>query len=170
MPILQQLSYLRKVRQTTTKTESQVCLQHCVWTIASLMSAHVQHLQESLYLEAKRLLEQLNPLPSIMDSQTQTEMIQSWVLIAVFESMKANHRQAWLSAGRACRLVQSMRLHELDVPPFNDGRLSQTQYIQNEEQRRVFWMAYLLDHLFCMRNSWPITLSEHVVSHCSFGK
>lgn len=128
------------------------------------MSAHFQDLQESFYLEAKHLLEQLNLLPSIIDDQTQTELIQSWVLIAVFESIKANHRQAWLSAGQAFRLVQLMRLHELDVESFNNSSLSQTQFIEKEEQRRVFWMAYLLDHLFSMRNSWPITLSEHIVS------
>uniref|UniRef100_A0A0D2YEY6 Xylanolytic transcriptional activator regulatory domain-containing protein n=1 Tax=Fusarium oxysporum (strain Fo5176) TaxID=660025 RepID=A0A0D2YEY6_FUSOF len=34
---------------------------------------------------------------------------------------------------------------------------------RTEERRRVFWMAYLLDHLFGMRNDWPVTLSEHMI-------
>lgn len=94
-----------------------------------------------------------------------TELGQAWVLMATFESMKAYHRQAWMSAGRAFRLVQLMRLHELDQPGTTEESLIPDQdFVEKEEKRRVFWMAYFLDHLFSMRNSWPITLNEHVVS------
>jgi hypothetical protein len=37
-------------------------------------------------------------------------------------------------------------------------------FIEVEERRRVFWMTYFLDHVITMRDDWPITLSEHVVS------
>lgn len=165
VPILQQRHYLRNVKQTDARTDSQVCLQYSMWSLACFMSAHLQHLQESFYLEAKHMLGNLDLLPNVIDDQTETEIAQSWVLIAVFESMKANHRQAWLSAGRALRLVQLMRLHELDALAVKEDNVTtQSQFVKKEERRRVLWMAYLIDHLFCMRNNWPITLSERAVS------
>ena len=94
-----------------------------------------------------------------------TEEIQAWILIATYESMRTFHRSAWMSAGRAFRLVQLMRLHEIDNPtnaPVHVPGL-ETELIETEEKRRVFWMAYFLDHLFSMRNNWPVTLNEHVV-------
>ena len=75
--------------------------------------------------------------------------------------MRAYHQQAWMSAGRALRLVQLLRLHEIDIP--NKDPVPETEFIVIEEKRRVFWMAYSLDHLFSMRNNWPVTLNEHVV-------
>lgn len=66
-----------------------------------------------------------------------------------------------MSAGRAFRLVQLMRLHEIDSP--TKAPVADADLIETEEKRRVFWMAYFLDHLFSMRNNWPITLNEHVV-------
>lgn len=66
-----------------------------------------------------------------------------------------------MSAGRAFRLVQLMRLHEIDSP--TKPPVPEADLIETEEKRRVFWMAYFLDHLLSMRNNWPITLNEHVV-------
>jgi hypothetical protein len=75
--------------------------------------------------------------------------------------MRTFHRSAWMSAGRAFRLVQLMRLHEIDSP--TKLPVPEADLIETEEKRRVFWMAYFLDHLLSMRNNWPITLNEHVV-------
>lgn len=75
--------------------------------------------------------------------------------------MRTLHRAAWASAGRAFRLVQLMRLHEIDSP--TKPPVPERDTIETEEKRRVFWMAYFLDHLLSMRNNWPITLNEHVV-------
>jgi len=95
------------------------------------------------------------------DSDLDVEQVQAWVLIATYESMKTHHRHAWMSTGRAFRLVQLMRLHDIDSPAKDP--ISDTDLIVTEEKRRAFWMAYLLDHLFSIRNGWPITLNEHVV-------
>ena len=160
VPILHQRYYKRRIKQTEIMNDSQVCLQHSMWALASLMSPQLQHLQQAFYLDAKHMLGNLDLLPNIIDEQAQTEIAQAWVLIAIFESMKANHRQAWSSAGRAFRLVQLMRLHELDVMHKDEEEiLSENEFVTKEERRRVLWMAFLLDHLFCMRNNWPITLS-----------
>jgi hypothetical protein len=80
--------------------------------------------------------------------------------------MRAYHRQAWMSVGRAFRFLQGMGFHEIDS--LDNNKRPPTgiadNFIETEEKRRVFWMAYLLNHLFSIRNDWPITLTEHVVS------
>lgn len=157
--ILHHRRYLGWASNSEKKTSRQ-CLQYAVWTLASLLSAQFRHLQETFYLKTKRSLE-FSYLSGEPNNGADTEEIQAWILIAVYESMRTLHRAAWASAGRAFRLVQLMRLHEIDSPtksPVPDANPSET-----EEKRRVFWMAYFLDHLLSMRNNWPITLNEHVV-------
>jgi len=124
------------------------------------MSAQFQYLHDSLYQETKHMLESLS-LGSNERDPVDTEQVQAWILVATYESMRTYHWQAWMSAGRAFRMVQIMGLHEIDAP--SKVPIPETEFIKTEENRRVFWMAYFLDHLFSMRNNWPITLNEHVV-------
>jgi hypothetical protein len=132
-----------------------------MWTLATLLSAQLRDMTEPLYQKTKQTLESLS-IEGNERSGCETELVQAWVLFATCESMRTYHGQAWLNAGRAFRLVQVMRFHEIDSPR-NNNVISSTDFIETEEKRRVFWMAYFLDHLFSMRNDWPITLNEHVV-------
>ncbi|KAL4812710.1 fungal-specific transcription factor domain-containing protein [Aspergillus spinulosporus] len=157
--ILHQRRYLSWARSAAKKISRQ-CLQYAVWTLASLVSAQFKHLQDSFYQETKRMLE-FSYLSGDSKMALDTEEIQAWILIAIYESMRTFHRSAWMSAGRAFRLVQLMRLHEIDSP--TKPPMPEADLIETEEKRRVFWMAYFLDHLFSMRNNWPITLNEHVI-------
>ncbi|KAL5366246.1 fungal-specific transcription factor domain-containing protein [Aspergillus floccosus] len=160
LPILHQKRYL-SWSKSSNKSATRRCLQHSMWTIASLLSAHSSHMAETLYRETKQMLEYLT---ANEPSNANTELAQAWVLIVTFESMRTYHHEAWMSAGRAFRLVQGMRYHNLDRP--GDDHLSSVQnghYIELEERRRVFWMAYFLDHVISMRDNWPITLNEHVI-------
>lgn len=157
--ILHHRRYLSWARKIVKKT-SRRSLQYAVWTLASLLSAQFRHFQDSFYQETKRSLEQ-SYLSGDSNNGVDTEEIQAWILIATYESMRTFHRSAWMSAGRAFRLVQLMRLHEIDSP--TNPPLPEADLIETEEKRRVFWLAYFLDHLLSMRNNWPITLNEHVV-------
>lgn len=132
-----------------------------MWTLATLLSTQFQHMTDPLYQETKQTLESLST-DNDGSGSCEVELVQAWVLTVVCESMRTLHRQAWMSAGRVFRLVQAIRLHEIDSPK----RLpieADADFVVREEKRRVFWMAYLLDHLFSMRNDWPVTLNEHVV-------
>ncbi|KAJ5953511.1 hypothetical protein N7454_000407 [Penicillium verhagenii] len=157
---IEPISDFMQAELNSIKKTSRRCLQYAVWTLASLLSAQFQHLQDSFYQEAKRALE-FSYLSGDSDNSVDTEEIQAWILIATYESMRTFHRFAWMSAGRAFRLVQLMRLHEIDSP--TKPPVAHADLIETEEKRRVFWMAYFLDHLFSMRNNWPITLNEHVI-------
>ncbi|XPT03009.1 Ascochitine biosynthesis cluster transcriptional regulator [Ascochyta lentis] len=159
VPLLQQRTYLSWSRKDIKK-KSQLCLQHAMWTLAALQSAQYRYLQETLYRSCTQMLTSICLSDSGQDP-FDTEQIQAWLLITVYELMRSFHRQAWMSVGRAFRLLQLLRYHELDNPAL--GIPEGQDFIEREEQRRAFWMAYVLDHLFGVSNNWPITLNELVV-------
>jgi len=97
------------------------------------------------------------------------EQAQAWILLATYELMRTTYRRGWMSAGYAFRLVQLMRLYEIDGPTNSTGNnvlstSGQTDWIGMEERRRTFWIAYTFDRFICIRNDLPLTLSEQVVS------
>ena len=159
IPVLHHRHYLSWAKHAT-KNPSRDSLQCAIWTLASLSSAQFRHLQNVFYQRARQMLDSLS-LGSYDQDPMDVEQVQAWILLAVYESSRAQHQQAWLSAGRAFRGVQLMRLHEIDIPAQSSN--PQGDFVETEEKRRVFWMAYFFDHLFSMRNDWPITLSEHMV-------
>ncbi|KAJ5591586.1 fungal-specific transcription factor domain-containing protein [Penicillium hispanicum] len=163
IPILHQRRYL-SWSKASTKTAAQRCLQYAMWTLASLLSTQFREYIEPLYQETKQMLENLS-LEADEHSSFSTELAQASVLLVSFESMRTYHRKAWMSAGRAFRLVQAMRYHAIDSPVDKGGPSSPQcgDFIEVEERRRVFWMAYFLDHVISMRDDWPITLNEHVI-------
>jgi hypothetical protein len=136
-----------------------------MWTLAALLSAQFRDMVEPLYEETRHMLEHLTIDGDESSNNVATELAQAWVLVATFESMRTYHRRAWMSVGRAFRLVQAMHYHEIDSPIDRRGMSSPQggDFVEVEEKRRVFWMAYFLDHIISLRDDWPITLNEHVV-------
>ncbi|KAM0250283.1 hypothetical protein ACHAP5_002342 [Fusarium lateritium] len=153
-PILHQRSYMLWSK-SSTKSPAQSCLQRIMWILASLLSTQFRDLIEPLYKQVKQ---DLGPIDSF-----EVESVQLWTLLTVLELMRASYGQAWISAGRVFRLVQALRYHEIDTPDKPNRSQEITGRLRTEEKRRVFWMAYLLDHLFSLRNDWPVTLSEHTI-------
>ena len=94
------------------------------------------------------------------------EQVQAWILLAIYEFMRTNYRRAWKTAGRAFRLVQLMTLYRVDVPNSPNRERNgtvQADWIETEERRRIFWMAYILDRFVSIRDEWPLTINEQVV-------
>lgn len=84
-----------------------------MWTLAASLSARFQELAASLYLQTREMLEALEQKESQVEC-IDVKQPQAWILLAIYEIMRTNTRQGWMSAGRAFRLVQLMRLYELD--------------------------------------------------------
>jgi hypothetical protein len=161
IPLLHQRSYLSWSKKDVKK-KSQICVQRAMWALAALQSSQYRYLQEQLYRSCTEMLTAICSSSAGYDPFDR-EQIQAWLLITIYELMRSFHRQAWMSVGRAFRLVQLLRLHELDNPshaitPAHEG------FVEKEEERRAFWLAYFLDHLFGISSNWPITLNELVVS------
>ncbi|RAK71380.1 fungal specific transcription factor domain-containing protein [Aspergillus fijiensis CBS 313.89] len=166
-PILQRWRYHVWARQPK-KSDSQVCLQYAMWTVAASLSAQFQALRDQLYTETRRILDSLDR-PDSITMVAGLEQAQAWILIGLYEYMQRSALQAWMSIGRCCRLVLGMRLYELDdsTNPVTMAREQEAilvDWIGLEEQRRTFWMAYSLDRFIGFHNGLPFTLHEPVIT------
>ncbi|KAL4819970.1 fungal-specific transcription factor domain-containing protein [Aspergillus spinulosporus] len=157
MPIQHQSCYFSWRRQPV-KTEAQSCLQYAIWTLGASVSALHENIGHSFYQYARRGLEALDSKNMSLAS-TDLEQVQAWLLLAIHEFMSVDFRRGWISAGRAFRLIQLNWLHGTDGW---DLTRAQTNWIESEQKRRTFWMAYCLDRFMSMRTGSPPTFSERV--------
>lgn len=96
------------------------------------------------------------------------EHAQAQVLLPIYEFMRTDEQKGWMSAGHCFRLLQFMRLYEVDSPDEEARRKSgesSDEWLSAEERRRVFWMAYSLDRFISIRSERPLTLNESMVRH-----
>ncbi|KAK4142516.1 fungal-specific transcription factor domain-containing protein [Dichotomopilus funicola] len=161
VPIFNQSRYFARARQTPPldRPTYMLSLQYAMWTLAMAMSSQFESSREPLYKETRQMLEALD----LADDDLQPvriEQIQAWLLVAFYELARASYRRASISAGRAFRLVQLARLHEVDSP---SNPTEEEDPVVKEEKRRTFWVAYCLDRLISMKSRGPLTLAEEVV-------
>ncbi|KAJ5351646.1 hypothetical protein N7452_000620 [Penicillium brevicompactum] len=157
VPILHKSRYVA-LRHYGNNTDEQNCLRYAMWTLAASFSAHRQNVGESLYQYTQQLLHSLDS--SIQNfSSNNLEQIQAWILLAVHEFMCVDFRRGWVSAGRAFRLIQLNWRHGIDGSSLAH---KQRDWVESEEIRRTFWMAYCLDRFVSIRIGSPLTLSENV--------
>ncbi|KAL3442731.1 fungal-specific transcription factor domain-containing protein [Aspergillus insuetus] len=142
------------------KSEAKEALQYAMWTLAASFSAQFQQLAQSLYDATRRMLDGLEVKGRETDT-TDIEHLQACLLLAIYEYMHSYDRRSWMRAGYAFRLVQLLRLFEVDSSTSGFGSLD---WVQVEEKRRTFWVAYCLDRFLSIRNRWPITLIEHLIT------
>ncbi|KAK4130230.1 hypothetical protein BT67DRAFT_411328 [Trichocladium antarcticum] len=158
MPIFNHSRYFARSRQNSCVDGPHyiLCLQYAMWALAMALSSQFDSSRELLYNETRQMLEGLDLTEDDMHS-LRIEQVQAWLLVAYYEFARSNYRRASISAGRAFRLVQLARLHEVDSAE-EDG-----DPVLTEERRRTFWVAYCLDRLISVRNSCPLTLIEEVI-------
>lgn len=158
-PIVHHGRYSSWARQAA-KTKAQLCLQYTLWTSAASASAHYQDVGDSLYREARRLIEELEEKVT-SPAKTDIEHIQAWLLLAIHEFMFIDFRRGWISAGRAFRLIQLDWFRDIDA---SDTVIIQAHWIEMEQKRRTFWMAYCLDRFVSLRSGSPLTFDEQVIA------
>lgn len=187
VPMLQQQRYCTWAT-LDTKSEEQQCLQYAMWTLATTVTKQFESIRDSLYKSTKAMIHRLENTNRQL-SNLPIELAQIWVLLTVYEFIQRDYQQGWMSAGHTFRLVQLMRLHEIDRPLFigscqisSSSSLQSTSsasyasvsssssplgyasdWVQKEEMRRTFWMAYCLDRFPSMCNNLPITFNEQTV-------
>ncbi|KAJ3481244.1 hypothetical protein NLG97_g7871 [Lecanicillium saksenae] len=162
VPILHQQRYLLWSKQAD-KTSSQKALQYTVWMLASITSPQSHDAHEKLYDAAKQCVERASkPSDTGVSSIQDLELVQAIILLSVYESARGFYDTAWMSAGRAFRMVQLMRLHEVD-DEIQGLLMDQNDPTKIEELRRAFWMAYLMDNMFAVRGNWPVALTDKMI-------
>lgn len=193
-PIVHQGRYLswawRQHGGGSPPSESHACLQFAMWTLAAAASAHLQHMCEALYNSARARLEALDSDLAARSADEYDgrdddddddgngggggtlQQAQAWVLLVHYELRYMQYRRAWLTAGRAFRVIQLARLHEVDRLTMMAGAdLAGTPgmplgagQVELEERRRTFWLAYCLDRFVNINREWPLSLHEEMVS------
>ena len=159
-PILNSRRYFARASRPRRPTAPFVGLQYAMWTLASWIGGQIKEIQTSLYNHTRALLADWE-----LQANTESppiELTQAWILLAIYEIMQVNYDRGWLSAGRCFRLVQLLKLHELDAP--NGVAKAGLTFVEIEERRRTFWLAYSLDRFINLINQMPLTLNEQVVS------
>jgi hypothetical protein len=136
-----------------------------MWTISMALSSQFEGVRDAMYKETRQMLEDRELGEDIM--AIHLEDLQALILLTFYEFLRSSFSRAWLSAGKVFRLVQLLRLHEVDSHHTNliDVFTSSTEdQVTAEEKRRAFWTAYCLDRFISPHNRFPLTLSEESVS------
>ncbi|KAF2966563.1 hypothetical protein GQX73_g6993 [Xylaria multiplex] len=144
--------------------DAHMALRYAMWTLAASASVYHSALRDTLYYRTRQLLESPNPLGSNANIAN-TETIQAWLLLATHELMCVSFRHAWISAGRAFRLIQldtTWVTEKGSIPDDGTPPPDQSQWVEAEKRRRTFWFAYCLDRLLSLRNGSHPTLRERV--------
>ncbi|KAL8720572.1 MAG: hypothetical protein Q9225_002591 [Loekoesia sp. 1 TL-2023] len=167
VPILQKHRYFSWANKSIPNIHHK-CLQFAMWTLAMSLSTQFESVRETMYTETRQMLETLDLCESDMGS-VRIEQAQAWILVTFYEFLRTNYRRGYISAGRVFRLVQLLRLHEVDSLTINIGNsnpASGGDWVATEERRRAFWVAYCLDRFISIGNRGLLTLSEEVICTC----
>ncbi|KAK9623504.1 hypothetical protein V6Z94_004409 [Aspergillus fumigatus] len=113
-PIVQAHRY-RSWSKQTNKSKEKTCLQRAMWTLASSLSSQFQVAGRQFYAETRQLLHALESEEP--GHQISIEQAQAWTLLAIYELTCEDYHRGMMTAGRAFRPIQIMRLYELDIPP-----------------------------------------------------
>ncbi|KAJ5519983.1 transcriptional regulator family: Fungal Specific TF [Penicillium fimorum] len=161
-PMLHQGRYF-SWSQIFNKSPSHICLQFAMWALAAASSGHLQHMRESLYTRARSGIEALDhDIES--SSAACLQAAQAWLLLTHYEFRYMSYPRTWLTAGRAFRIIQLAKLHEIDR--LNDVTINMAHpeaWAEAEEKRRTYWLAYCLDRFLNISNEWPLSLHEEAL-------
>ncbi|XXH00822.1 hypothetical protein Hte_007173 [Hypoxylon texense] len=173
-PILQAHRY-RSWSKQPNKSKQQTCLQHAMWTLASSLSSQFQVAVRQLYGETRQLLHEIESEEPC--NQISIEQAQAWLLLAIYELTCEDYHRWMMSAGKAFRLIQMMRLYELDVhqnplatqaqeqysPQLSPSGLVQDDWIDIETKRRTFWLAYTIDRFTSMVDGLHMFFDDRMI-------
>lgn len=144
--------------------EARAALQSAMRTLAAAASSPFQQLSNSLYAETRQMLERLDDAAEQQSTgNISLEHIQAWLLLAHYEFMRMPHRRAMMTAGRVFRMVQVALLHDVYEPDMALGDFGadpNTSWVEMEEKRRTFWVAYCLDRCIGLHERCPLTFHE----------
>ncbi|KEY75043.1 hypothetical protein S7711_01377 [Stachybotrys chartarum IBT 7711] len=160
-PMVQRCRYSTWARNPN-KTRPQACLQYAMWTLAASLSSQFQLVRRQLYLEARQILDALDIVSPDASLQS-IEQAQAWVLLTIYELTCEDYRRGLVSAGRAFRLVQVMKLHQIDK---QTSTSSQFEAVDLESMRRTFWLAYTLDRIVGAIDGLSMTFNEREIGTC----
>ena len=167
-PIIDEARYLLKCNTTSMKCELS-CLSQAIWTHGASHSPEHTVVEQDCYRRSRKLLENTEMGEDGADLMT-VESLQACLLIALYEFKQMYFVRAWISTCRAVRLMQMLRLHQINPSDSITRQLEdQSQpatalgLADMEERRRTFWGVFILDRFSSTGTDWPTILDENEV-------
>ncbi|KAK5074346.1 hypothetical protein LTR64_006509 [Lithohypha guttulata] len=138
-----------------------VCLRYIMWAHACSMISRYKSSAEQFYIKARKYIEQ-DEMKGHGEHFITVFHAQAWTLISTYEFKTMYFPRAWMSCGRGARIAQLMGLHRQDRIGLD---VKQTMappkdWIEREERRRTFWMAYCQDRYASIGTGWPMAIDE----------
>ncbi|CAK40125.1 transcriptional regulator family: Fungal Specific TF [Aspergillus niger] len=165
VPILQRHRYFSWAREPQ-QSANRRGLQQAIRTLAAGVSSQLPEVRVALYRTTRHTLESLESDDTLLTAPD-FEQVQAWILIAIYEFMQVSYSRGWMSAGRVFRLVQLLRLPEIDASPLPLLDLDldpDSNWVVAEEKRRTVWMAYIMDCSLNLRHKGSLTLTEQALT------
>ncbi|KAI1325192.1 putative Zn(II)2Cys6 transcription factor [Xylariaceae sp. FL0255] len=173
-PIVQVHRY-RRWSKLPNKTKQQTCLQFAMWTLAASLSIQFHVSVRQLYGETIQLLHEIELEEPC--HQISIEQAQARLFLAMYELTCEDFQRGLMSAGMAFRLVQMMRLYELDVPqspstldkeqipvPSSPSLQVSNDWVDIETKRRTFWLAYTIDRFTSLVDGLHSSFDDRMAS------
>ncbi|ESZ92849.1 fungal specific transcription factor domain-containing protein [Sclerotinia borealis F-4128] len=131
-----------------------VALRYAMMTVAASLSDEYQNYAEIFYERARRYAE-IMEMKGHGEAFVCIQSVQTWSIISNYEATNAYFSRAWMSTGRwldAERDISGKRL----LPLSRD-------WVELEERRRTFWVAYYGDRWSSCATGWPMMFDEQKI-------
>lgn len=135
-----------------------------MWTLAATLSSQFQLIRLDLYAETQRLLKDFEGA----SLGHHVEEVQARIMVSLYEltSTDCDHQLGIVSARKAFRLVELMKLNVIDDSGGSGLAEGQNDWADIESMRRTFWVAYTIDRMIGAIEDSALTFFEHQVSLC----
>ena len=167
MPIIHKPRYFASMSMAPS-LRPPAALRYAMWALAASVSDDHANLQTHLYRRARKYLED-SEMKGHGEAIISVACAQAWLLVTTYEFKLMYFPRAWMSTGRAVRLSQMMGLHRLDGTALEVKQClpAPRDWIELEERRRTFWIAFCLDRYASIGTGWPLSIEEKDVC-CPF--
>ncbi|KAI0442996.1 hypothetical protein F4803DRAFT_517080 [Xylaria telfairii] len=145
-------------------------LSHAIGALGALTVPELSYVAETHYTQARTLLDMCEREES-GTTLSNINVLQTSILLALYELKKSNFASAWLTLGRAIRLSKLMCLECVDTnagaaPTRSSSFVSIATPLtpaERVERRHTFWQLYILDALANSGVAWTTTFDNVLV-------
>lgn len=133
-----------------------------VWCHAALFCDTYYSSHSEFYQRARKYAEIEETTESFGQGIVTLAHCQAWILMSIYELRMILIPRAWISIGKASSLSLTIGLNQLDGPSQEVKKCMPPprDWVEGEERRRVFWMAFCIDQYASIARGRPMLIQE----------
>jgi hypothetical protein len=133
-----------------------------IWCHAAMFCDQYYSFHGEFYQRARKYAEIDETSESLGHRIVTLSHCQAWILMSIYELYMVLIPRAWVSIGNASSLSLNIGLNLLDGP---SQRVKMCMpppkyWVEGEERRRVFWMAFCIDQYASIATGRPLLMNE----------